>query len=123
MQAAIATLIGVLGTGLITVLLQFMRTMNSRFDRLESKVDNLTGEVHAMDTRLTGEIHALDTKSTGEIQALETKLSGEIHALETKLSGELKALGTKFTGELKAHGERLARIEARLNIEPPAEAA
>ena len=90
MQAAIATLIGVLGTGLITVLLQFMRTMNSRFDRLESKVDNLTGEVHTLDTRLTGEIHALDTK---------------------------------FTGELKAHGERLARIEAKLDIEPPAEAA
>ena len=72
MQAAIATLIGVLGTGLITVFIQFMRTMtstmNTRFDRIESRLDNLTGEVHT-------------------------------------------------------HGERLARIETRLDIDPPAEAA
>ncbi len=72
MQAAIATLIGVLGTGLISVVILFMRTMNSnmnsRFDRLESKVDGLSGE----------------------------------H---------------------RTHGERLARIEARLEIDPPAEAA
>ncbi len=72
MQAAIATLIGVLGTGFVSVLILFMRTMNStmnsRFDRLESKVDGLSGE-------------------------------------------------------LQSHGERLARIEARLEIDPPAEAA
>ena len=72
MQAAIATLIGVLGTGLITVFIQFMRTMtstmNTRFDRIDSRLDNLTVEVHA-------------------------------------------------------HGERLARIETRLDIDPPAEAA
>ena len=72
MQAAIATLIGVLGTGLITVFIQSMRTMNStvnaRFDRLETKFDSLAGE-------------------------------------------------------LKAHGERLARIETRLDINPPSEAA
>lgn len=72
MQVAIATLIGVLGTGLLTVFIQFMRmmnsTMNARFDRLETKVDGLGGE-------------------------------------------------------LKTHGERLARIETILGIDPPAEAA
>ena len=68
MQVAIATLIGVLGTGLITMQVQFMRMMSTRFDRLETKVDG-------------------------------------------------------FGGELKAHGERLARIETTLDIDPPAEAA
>ena len=32
-------------------------------------------------------------------------------------------LTDKFTGQLKAHGERLARIEAKLDVDPPAEAA
>ncbi len=68
MQAAIATLIGVLGTGFISLLFQFMRMMGTRLDRIESKVDNLSGE-------------------------------------------------------LKTHGERLARIETNLDIDPPAEAA
>ncbi|WP_420431616.1 hypothetical protein [Candidatus Poriferisocius sp.] len=68
MQAAIATLIGVLGTGFVSLLFQFMRMMGARLDRIESKVDNLGGE-------------------------------------------------------LKNHGERLARIETTLGINPPAEAA
>ena len=56
MQAAIAALIGVLGTGLLTVLVQYMRMMNStmtaRFDRLETKVDGLGGELKTHGERL-----------------------------------------------------------------------
>ena len=68
MQVVIATLIGDLGTALLTVFVQFVRMMVTRLDRLETKVDGLGGE-------------------------------------------------------LKTHGERLARIETILGINPPAEAA
>ena len=57
MQAAIATLIGVMGTGLITVFIHFLRSIPERIDRLEDKfeghirrledkVDDLRDDVH-----------------------------------------------------------------------------
>ena len=46
---------------------------------------------------------------------LEDKVDG--------LVGEVHALEIKFTAEIRAHGERLARIEAKLEPDPPAEAA
>lgn len=47
------------------------------------------------------------------------ELSTRLSRLETTI----KDLDTKFTAQLKEHGECLARIEARLDINPPAEAA
>ena len=112
MDAATIALIGVFGTGLISAFFVFYRLLSNnigmlgdKLERLGDKIDNLTGEVHTLDIKFTGEIHALETKLTN-------KLTGEIHALETKL-----------TNKLRTHGERLARIEAKLNIDPPAEAA
>ena len=57
-------------------------------------------------------------------------LSVRFSGLEQKLDDNTAAvkdleirLTDKFTAELKGHGERLARIEAKLDIDPPAEAA
>ena len=83
MQAITATLIGVLGTGFISVLVYAMRTLSARLDRFEDKV-------------------------TGQINGLQ---------------GQVIALGEAMHKGFKEHGERLARIEARLEIDPPAEAA
>lgn len=62
----------------------------------------------------------------GDIRAV----NGDIKSLDQRFTGELKSLDQKFTGELRAQygvlrecGERLARIEAKLEIDPPAEAA
>ena len=53
-------------------------------------------------------------------------VNGDIRAL----NGDIKSLDHKFTVEFRAaydvlreHGERLARIESKLEIDPPAEAA
>ena len=67
-------------------------------------------------------VHALDTKFTGLFTGLETRfenLETRFDRLETKVD----ALDEKFTAQLHDHGERLARIEAHLRINPPAEAA
>ena len=39
------------------------------------------------------------------------------------LDSSIKNMDTKFTAQLHDPGERLARIEAKLDIDPPAEAA
>ncbi len=110
MQAAFVTLIGVMGAGIISVFIQSMRMMGTKVDRLESAVEKVLNGLHALDikfTGLSGEVQALDAKVTG--------LSGEVQALDAKVTG--------LTGEVQAQGERLARIETHLNIDPPAEAA
>ena len=76
MQAITATIIGVLGTGFISVLVYAMRTLSARLDRFEDKV-----------------------------------------------TGQISSLSERMHKGFKEHGERLARIEARLEIDPPAEAA
>ena len=50
----------------------------------------------------------------------------EIKGLEQRLVGELKAQGERIDrvhDVLRNHGERLGRIEAKLEVDPPAEAA
>jgi len=39
------------------------------------------------------------------------------------LDSSIKNMDTKFTAQLQDHGERMARIEAKLDIDSPAEAA
>ena len=72
---------------------------------IEGRLDVLTGAIRTLDTKFTGEIKDLDTKFTGAIKSLEIRLAD------------------KFTSQFKEHGERLARIEAKLDIDPPSEAA
>ncbi|MCY3637160.1 MAG: hypothetical protein OXH23_16285 [bacterium] len=119
MNAVSITLIGVIGSGLISAFFVMIRMMASRFDRLEDKfeqfedkVDGVVGEVHALEIRLTD-------KFTGELKNLEARLTD-------KFTGAFKAQGERIDrvyDVLRLHGERLARIEFKLDIDPPAEAA
>ena len=133
-----ATLISVLGAGLFGgiygLLFHIMRSTGS-------KLDHLTTAVHGLETKSTGEIKDLEVRFTGEIKDLGVRFTGEIKDLGVRFTGEIKDLEVrltdKFTGELKAQGERidrvhdvlrdhtgrLSRIEAKLGIDPPAEAA
>ena len=103
--AITTTLISVLGAGLFGMFLVLFKnlsdtvangfaTVNSRLGRLEDRFDNLTGEVHALETKLTD-----------------------------RFTGEIRRLENKFTAELRAHDARLARIEEKLERDPPAETA
>ena len=50
----------------------------------------------------------------------------EIKGLEHRLTAQISAQGQRIDGiydVLRSHGERLTRIEAKLDIDPPAEAA
>ena len=111
--------------------------------KIESGFEQVNASIHNLDTKFTGQIQALDTKFTGLISDLEVRLTdkftGQIQALDTKFTGLISDLEVrltdKFTGHLtdlrkevydgfKDHGERLARIEVVLKIDPPsAEAA
>ena len=69
----------------------------------------------------------MDAKFTGRIGDLEAKVTGEIKSLEVRLTdkfiGHLADLRKEVHEGFKAHGERLARIETKLEIDPTAEAA
>ena len=57
---------------------------------------------------------------------LITDQGQDIQALDERLTGEIKAQGERIDrvlDVLRNHGERLARIEVKLDIEPSAEAA
>ncbi len=107
------TLISVLGAGLFGglygMLFHFMRTFSAKLDSMDAKFDGKFGE-------LSNAIHALDTKFTGQVKDLDIKFTGQMKDMEIRLTD-------KFTAQFKEHGERLARIEAKLDIDPPAEAA
>ena len=62
----------------------------------------------------------------GDIKSLDQRFTGELKALDQKFTGELKAQGQRIDrvfDVLREHGERLARIESKLEGDPPAEAA
>ena len=83
----------------------FLAVQRESQQKIEGRLDVLTGAIQNLDTKFTGAIKDLDTKFTGAIKSLEIRLV------------------EKFTSQFKEHGERLARIEAKLDIDPPAEAA
>ncbi|MCY4434533.1 MAG: hypothetical protein OXE45_12800 [bacterium] len=67
--------------------------------------------------QVNASIHNLDTKFTGQISDLEVRLTD-------KFTGHLTDLRKEVYDGFKDHGERLARIEVVLKIDPPsAEAA
>lgn len=112
MDAVAITIISVVGTALFAMFyMQFNNLrddMRTGFDAVNDRLDSHSTGLHALNT----EIHNLDTKFTAEIKDLEIRLTDKFHALDNK-----------FTNQLRGHGERLARIEAKLGIDPPAEAA
>ncbi len=102
-------------------------SIDEKFTDIDEKFTELFALISALDTKFTGQISALDRKVTGQISALETKVTGEIKDLELSLTdkfvGHLTDLRKEVHEGFKAHGERLARIETKLEIEPSAEAA
>ncbi|MCY4194188.1 MAG: hypothetical protein OXF04_07830 [bacterium] len=76
---------------------------------------------------LFGGLHGMLFHHTRGLSAgfpgLEQKLDDNTAAvknLETKLTNKLT---NKLTAQIRGHGKRLARIEAKLDIDPTAEAA
>ena len=122
MDAVAVTIIGVVGTALFGMFFMQLKNLrddmtagfaavNARLDRQDARLDRQDARLDS----LIAAVHALDTKFTGLFTGLETRFD----RLETKVD----ALDEKFTAQLHDHGERLARIEAHLRINPPAEAA
>ena len=126
MNAVAASIIGVLGTGFLGLLyMQFQglhkamekgfATIGSRFDRLEDRFDRLEDRFDRLETR----VGSLETK----FESLLAKV-GSLEGRFDRLENRFDRFDIKFTGHLSVHGERLARIEVELNIDPPpAEAA
>ena len=106
--AITTTLISVLGAGLFGMFFVL-------FKNLSDAVANGFAAVEARFGRLEDRFGRLEDRF-GRLEHKVDGLVGEVHALEIKFA-------EKFTAELRAHGERLARIEAKLEPDPPAEAA
>ena len=133
----VATLLGVLFNRIFA----FQKATSIQLEKLATAVHGLDTKMKDLEIRLgdkfTGHLKAMDGKFTGQLKAMDGKFTGQLKAMDDKFTGEFKVLDSKFTGELKAHGERidrvfdvlrdhgerLARIEAKLDIDPPAEAA
>ncbi|MCY4194711.1 MAG: hypothetical protein OXF04_10545 [bacterium] len=121
MNTAIATtLISVLGAGLFGGLygmfFHFMRATNA-------KLDKISEDVARLDTKFTGQIKELEIRLTGQINDLETRVAAQFKELEIRLTGQINDLDTRVAAQFKEHGERLARIEAKLGIDPTVQAA
>ena len=106
--AITTTLISVLGAGLFGMFFVL-------FKNLSDVVANGFAAVEARFGRLEDRFGRLEDRF-GRLEHKVDGLVGEVHALEIKFA-------EKFTAKLRAHGERLARIEAKLEPDPPAEAA
>ena len=103
------------------------RGRKSRIDKKFDRIDKRFDRIEEMFKELSDRITALDAKFTGRIGDLEAKVTGEIKSLEIRLTdkfiGHLTDLRKEVHEGFKAHGERLARIETKLEIDHTAEAA
>ena len=115
MQAITATIIGVLGTGFVSVFLYSMRMMSARFDRIDDRFDRVDDRFDRVDDRFD----RFEDKFTSQISGVH----GRIDGLRSEFHLELGGIREEMHKGFKEHGERLARIEAHLEIDPPAEAA
>ena len=87
----------------------FLAVQRENQKTIEGKFDQMTSAIQSLDTHFTGEVKDLEIRQTD-------RFVGEVKDLEVRLTD-------KFISHLTAHGERLARIESKLDIDPPAEAA
>ena len=130
----VATLLGVLFNRMFA----FQKVTNIQLENVVNAVHGLDTKMKDLEIRLgdkfTGQLKAMDDKFMGQLKAMDDKFMGQLKAMDDKFIGEIKVLDSKFTGGLKAHGERidrvfdvlrdhgerLALIEAKLNVDPPA---
>jgi len=143
MDVASITAIGVVGTALFAMI--FKQLQNLREDMKEGfstvtgdiktandEIKEATADVKAANTAIKAnntaikavndDVKALENRVTGDVKAV----NDDVKALELRVTGDIKAQGGRIDrvlDVLRVHGERLARIETKLDIDPPAEAA
>ncbi len=96
--------------------------MNRRFDDARADSDKKFADLLALITAQGQDIKALGA----DVKALELNLTGDIKALELNLTEKftdgLTDLRTEMHKGFRDHGERLARIETRIEFSHPAPA-
>ena len=93
--------------------------------RRQSKGDRIS-DLHSAQNARFAEMRADADRKHDALVALITAQGQDIKDLDHRLTGELKAQGDRtdrVLDVLRDHGERLARIEVKLDIDPSAEAA
>ena len=111
MNVVAITVISVVGTALFGMF--FMQFQSLREDMREG-FRTVNGDIRAVN----GDIKALDQKFTSELKAQGERIDRVYDVLRNH--GERLA---RVYDVLREHGERLDRIEAKLEDDPPAEAA
>lgn len=88
------TLIGLLGTGLLAIVIHYLRDLSTRISSLESTVKTMGTDVAAMGANLA--IMATDM----------TKLGTDI----TTMGADIKNMGADIASKLGAQGQRIDRV-------------
>lgn len=134
MNAVISALIGSGATGLIGWVIMAVRNRRKeKGDRIgDLRVDvnqRFAEHREEMNRRFEENREEMNRRFDEQKADSERRFAAvidEIKGVEHRLTGELKAQGKRIDGildVLRSHGERLARIETKLDINPPAEAA
>ena len=100
--------------------------MDRRFAESREDMDRRFADMQSAQNDRFAEMRADADRNHAALVALITAQGQDIKDLDHRLTGELKAQGDRIDrvlDVLRGHGERLARIEVKLDIDPSAEAA
>ncbi len=139
--AILSSVIGAVGVGLFAMFFALWSnqrtdfgTLSDKFDTLSDKFDEHRRETrgmidgHQRETRGMFDEHRRETREMFDGHRRETRKMIDEHRRETReqlnrLSDENKEILRQMNQGFRIQGERLARIEHELKIEPPPEAA
>ncbi len=103
------TLIGLLGTGLLAIVIHYLRDLSTRISSLESTVKTMGTDVAAMGANLASMATDM-TKLGTDI----TTMGAEIKNMGADIASKLGAQGQRIDSVydiLLLHGERLVQVE------------
>jgi len=137
MNGIVAALIGSGATGLIGWVAMTVR--NRRKDKSD-RISDLRLDVNQRFAEHREDMNRRFDEQRADSERRFAAILDEIKGLEHRLTGQISAQGDQISAQgdqistqcqridgiydvLRAHGERLTRIEAKLDIGPPAEAA